>query len=379
MNTSFDEYDFENRVISSDCDIDEIDDEYIRLHPIGIKDLVFSDEIKNHLTNYVSYIKSTGDTANLLLIGCPTQYISMIANVIANELGVYIREIDCSKSKSGDLSATLTNIAPGDVVGVTNTAEASAEIMGILKQALIDYKLTITIGKGPSARIIQMTIPKFCAVVSVNNASLFSADMMEPFYYVIDFNKNKKELFVVEITDFALKYNLNICDSIIEEIANHCSDSEQLKLKLISIRNQAFESNTREITSEFLHGDSSTITEFEEINNLSGREFELFAGKLLQDLGYTNVTVTQSSCDFGADVIAEKDDVRFAIQCKRYSAPVGVSAVQEVLASKSLHDCHVACILTNNTFTPAAEELAKKNLVILWGCNKLKEFIERTK
>jgi restriction system protein len=54
-----------------------------------------------------------------------------------------------------------------------------------------------------------------------------------------------------------------------------------------------------------------------------------------------------------------------------------VSAVQEVLASKSLHDCHVACILTNNTFTMAAEELARKNNVVLWGSDKLKEFIEK--
>ena len=81
--------------------------------------------------------------------------------------------------------------------------------------------------------------------------------------------------------------------------------------------------------------------------------------------------------DFGADVIAEKDDVRYAIQCKRYDSPVGISAVQEVIASKSLHDCHVACVLTNSSFTPAAVELARKNLVILWDRNKLKNFIDK--
>ena len=78
-------------------------------------------------------------------------------------------------------------------------------------------------------------------------------------------------------------------------------------------------------------------------------------------------------------VIAEKDDVKYAIQCKRYNGPIGVSAVQEVIASKSLHDCHVACVLTNSSFTPAAVELAKKNLVILWDRKKLQKFIDNAK
>lgn len=68
--------------------------------------------------------------------------------------------------------------------------------------------------------------------------------------------------------------------------------------------------------------------------------------------------------------------LKYAIQCKRYNGPIGVSAVQEVIASKSLHDCHVACVLTNSSFTPAAVELAKKNLVILWDRKKLQKFID---
>jgi HJR/Mrr/RecB family endonuclease len=51
--------------------------------------------------------------------------------------------------------------------------------------------------------------------------------------------------------------------------------------------------------------------------------------------------------------------------------------VQEAMASKSMQDCHVACVLTNSLFTPAAIELAKKNLVILWDRTKLQKFIEK--
>ena len=117
--------------------------------------------------------------------------------------------------------------------------------------------------------------------------------------------------------------------------------------------------------------------DFNEIDSMNGRDFEFFVGNLFRSLGYYNVKVTPTSHDFGADIIAERDGVRFAIQCKRYSSPVGVSAIQEVMASKSLHDCHVACVLTNSTFTPSAEELARKNLVILWDGNKLKDFLSK--
>ena len=91
--------------------------------------------------------------------------------------------------------------------------------------------------------------------------------------------------------------------------------------------------------------------------------------------GFTNVEVTQCSNDFGVDVIAYKDEIKYAIQCKKYSSPVGIKAVQEVIGSKSMNNCHVAVVLTNNIFTKNAKELAEKNNVLLWDRYKLIELI----
>lgn len=115
------------------------------------------------------------------------------------------------------------------------------------------------------------------------------------------------------------------------------------------------------------------------IDDLNGIEFESFCGTLLENNGYRNVKVTKSSGDFGADIIAEKDDVKYAIQCKKFNNPVGISAVQEVMGSKSIYDCHVAVVLTNSTFTKSAKELAKKSGVLLWDGNKLSSMIEKNK
>lgn len=122
-----------------------------------------------------------------------------------------------------------------------------------------------------------------------------------------------------------------------------------------------------------------------EINNyglddeMDGFDFEEYTAELLKANGFDDVEVTNFSGDFGVDVIAVKDDIKYAIQCKKYSSPVGIKAVQEVIGSKTMNDCHVAVVLTNNTFTKSAKELAKKNNVLLWDGEKLQELIENYK
>ena len=109
------------------------------------------------------------------------------------------------------------------------------------------------------------------------------------------------------------------------------------------------------------------------LEEMSGLEFEEYSAKILELNGFKNVEVTKSSGDFGVDVIAYKDDIKYAIQCKKYSAPVGIKAVQEVIGSKTMNNCHVAVVLTNNYFTKSAKELAEKNNVLLWDRDKLSE------
>lgn len=98
---------------------------------------------------------------------------------------------------------------------------------------------------------------------------------------------------------------------------------------------------------------------------------------LLEKNGFTDVTVTKKSGDFGADIIATKDRVTYAIQCKKYSNKVGVEAVQEVMASRQIYNCHVGAILTNNDFTPAAIKLADANNIILWNGEELEKMISK--
>lgn len=98
---------------------------------------------------------------------------------------------------------------------------------------------------------------------------------------------------------------------------------------------------------------------------MTGIEYESRVADYLKSKGYWGVKVTQASGDYGIDVTAHKNGKKYAVQCKYYSQPVGIAAVQEAVAGKAHYGCTEAMVVTNNTFTPAAETLAKENGVIL--------------
>lgn len=112
------------------------------------------------------------------------------------------------------------------------------------------------------------------------------------------------------------------------------------------------------------------------LDELDGQSFEIWCAELLADNGFENVRVTKGSGDQGVDILAEKDDVRFAIQCKLYSSPLGNRPVQEVFAGKTIYNCHVGVVMTNSTFTSGAKEAAEKTGVILWGADRLEAFLQ---
>ena len=112
------------------------------------------------------------------------------------------------------------------------------------------------------------------------------------------------------------------------------------------------------------------------IADMSGVDFEHFCADLLRLNGFSDVSVTPSSGDQGVDIIAKKDGVKYAIQCKHYSSPVGNTPVQEVSAGKLYYHCHVGVVLTNSIFTKSATELANATNVLLWDSYKLHELIK---
>ncbi len=112
------------------------------------------------------------------------------------------------------------------------------------------------------------------------------------------------------------------------------------------------------------------------MDEMEGLEFEQFCAEVLRQKGFVDVTLTRASRDFGVDILAEKDGVTYAIQCKRYQTPVGVKAVQEAFAGREYYDRMVGAVLTNQYFTQPAVDAARKLKILLWDRGYLDVMLE---
>ena len=106
-------------------------------------------------------------------------------------------------------------------------------------------------------------------------------------------------------------------------------------------------------------------------DSMTGEQFEHFCASLLRANGFRNVKVTQTSGDYGIDVLAQKGMDSYAIQCKRYTSPVGNHAVQEAFSGAAYYGNRTPVVMTNQEFTAAAVETAERIGVRLWGRSKL--------
>lgn len=93
---------------------------------------------------------------------------------------------------------------------------------------------------------------------------------------------------------------------------------------------------------------------------MSGYDYEIYCEKILKTNGW-RARKTKDSGDQGADIIAEKNDLRVVIQCKKYSYNVGNKAVQEVFSAKEFYDGNKAIVISSRGgYTKSAKELGKK-------------------
>lgn len=108
-------------------------------------------------------------------------------------------------------------------------------------------------------------------------------------------------------------------------------------------------------------------------DEMTGVEFERYSAELLSANGVQIAEETPATGDFGADFIILLDGERTVLQCKRFSRPVGVKAVQEAIAAMPYYKCTGAAVITNSTFTRQAHELAEESGVILWDRSDIED------
>ena len=174
------EIDDDRLILSTRTEFDEVEN---ILRPKSMDGYVGQDKVKNNLAVYMQAAKLRGEPLDhVLLYGPPGLGKTTLSHIIANEMGVSIRVTSGpSIEKAGDLAAILTNMNEGDVLFIDEIHRLNHTVEEILYPAMEDYSLDIIIGKGPSARTVQIPLKKFTLIGATTKAGMLSAPLRDRF------------------------------------------------------------------------------------------------------------------------------------------------------------------------------------------------------
>ena len=138
------------------------------LRPDNFNDYIGQENIKDNLRILLgAAAERRHPTEHLLFYGPPGLGKTTLAHLIAKEAKAQIKvTAGPAIEKVGDLASILTNLSPGDVLFIDEVHRLSKAIEEVLYPAMESGSLNIIIGKGPSARTIQLELPPFTLIAA---------------------------------------------------------------------------------------------------------------------------------------------------------------------------------------------------------------------
>ncbi len=153
------------------------------LRPSSWDEYVGQESIKNNLHILISAAKErSSPPEHILFYGPPGLGKTTLAHLIARELGGALRSTSGPAiEKVGDLAALLTNMGSGDILFIDEIHRLSRSIEEVLYPAMESGMLNIIIGKGPSARTIELPLPPFTLIAATTRVADLSAPLRSRF------------------------------------------------------------------------------------------------------------------------------------------------------------------------------------------------------
>ncbi|MDB9778598.1 Holliday junction branch migration DNA helicase RuvB [Burkholderiaceae bacterium] len=153
------------------------------LRPMALTEYVGQAKAREQLEIFIGAAKQRGEALDhVLLFGPPGLGKTTLSHIIANELGVNMRQTSGPVlEKPKDLAALLTNLEPNDVLFIDEIHRLSPVVEEILYPALEDYQIDIMIGEGPAARSIKLDLQPFTLVGATTRAGMLTNPLRDRF------------------------------------------------------------------------------------------------------------------------------------------------------------------------------------------------------
>lgn len=205
------------------------------LRPQALNDFIGQSALKDKLTIYMTASIQRGEPLDhTLFYGPPGLGKTTLAGIIAKEMKGNLRvTTGPALERAGDLAAILSNIQPNDVLFIDEIHRMSANIEEILYPAMEDFSLSIIVGKGPLARSIKLSLPKFTLIGATTRMGLLTSPLRARFGIVEQLHLYSPE----ELTDIVKRgaevLSVNIEQDAAEEIGVRSRGTPRVALRLL--------------------------------------------------------------------------------------------------------------------------------------------------
>ena len=153
------------------------------IRPKKLDEYLGQEAVREQLKIYIEAARGRREALDhVLIFGPPGLGKTTLSHVIANELGVNLRQTSGPViERAGDLAALLTNLQPHDVLFIDEIHRLSPVVEEVLYPAMEDFQIDIMIGEGPAARSIKLDLPPFTLVGATTRAGLLTGPLRDRF------------------------------------------------------------------------------------------------------------------------------------------------------------------------------------------------------